>query len=97
MAHDLTEGAPPESLEADNTDLAQALARLNLTYDTSDYTANTARFRQRISQAVNDLRDDFEAEGNGFIAAQLLREAEEEFLPAFEAGTLTRYLYHVRL
>ena len=43
------------------------------------------------------MRDDFEAEGNGFIAASLIKEAEEEFLPAIKAGTLTRYLYHVRV
>ena len=43
------------------------------------------------------MRDDFEAEGSGFIAASLIKEAEEEFLPAIKAGTLTRYLYHVRV
>ncbi len=43
------------------------------------------------------MRDDFEAEGNGFIAASLIREAEEDFFPAIKAGTLTRYFHHVRL
>jgi hypothetical protein len=43
------------------------------------------------------LRDDFEAEGNGLISAALIKEAEEELLPAIEAGKMTRYLYHVRL
>jgi len=51
----------------------------------------------RYWKAAIDLRDDFEAEGNGFIAASLIKEAEEEFLPAIEAGKMTRYLYHVRL
>ena len=41
------------------------------------------------------LRDDFEAEG--FTAANRIREADGEFLPAIEAGTITRHLYHVRL
>ncbi len=91
------EDDPPEILEADNTKLAQALSKLNLTYDAYDYTAQNAEFWRRIKEAATDLRDDFEAEGNGFIAASLIREAEEEFLPAIKAGTLTRHLYHVRV
>ncbi len=33
-----------EMLEADNTDLARALSRLNLTYDAYDYTTQAAAF-----------------------------------------------------
>ena len=91
------EGDPPEILEADNTRLAQALSKLGLRYQAHDYTARNAEFWKRVKEAASDLRDDFEAEGNGFIAASLIREADEEFLPAIEAGTLARYLYHVRL
>ncbi len=91
------EDDPPEILEADNTKLAQALSKLNLTYDAYDYTAQNAEFWQRIWKAATDLRDDFEAEGNGFIAASLIREAEEDFFPAIEAGTLTRYFHHARV
>jgi ubiquinone/menaquinone biosynthesis C-methylase UbiE len=91
------EGNPPEILEADHTRLAQALSKLNLRYQAYDYTARNAEFWKRNKDAAAELRDDFEAEGNGFIAASLIREADEEFLPAIEAGTLARYLYHVRL
>ncbi len=90
-------GDPPEILEADNTRLAQALSKLNLRYQAYDYTAQNAEFWKRNKDAATALRDDFEAEGNGFIAASLIREADEDFLPAIEAGTLTRYLYHLRL
>lgn len=88
---------PPGILEADNTKPARALSRLNLSYDAYDYTTRNAEFWRRNWEAATDLCDDFEAEGNGFIAASLIREAEEEFLPAIEAETMTRYLYHVRL
>ena len=88
---------PPDILEADKTNLAQALAALNLTYDAVDYTTQNAAFWLLNWEAATDLRDAFETEGNGFIAASLIKEAEEEFLPAIEAGTLARYLYHVRL
>ncbi len=88
---------PPGTLEADHTALGRALSNLNLTYDAYDYTAQNVAFWQRNWKAATDLRDDFEAEGNGFIATSLIKEAEEEFLPAIEAGKMTRYLYHLRL
>ena len=91
------DGDPPEILEADNTKTAQALSKLDLRYQAHDYTAQNAAFWKRVKEAASELRDDFEAEGNGFIAASLIREADGEFLPAIEAGTLARYLYHVRL
>ncbi len=88
---------PPGIVEAGDTQLGRALSELNLTCDAHDYTAQNVAFWRRNWKAAVDLRDDFEAEGNGFIAAGLIKEAEEEFLPAIEAGKMTRYLYHVRL
>ncbi len=88
---------PPGIVEAGDTQLGRALSKLNLTYDAYDYTTQNVEFWRRNWEAAVDLRDDFEAEGNGFIAASLIKEAEEEFLPAIEAGKMTRYLYHVRL
>ncbi len=96
MLQGRSEGDPPEILEADNTGLAQALSKLDLRYQAHDYTTRNAEFWKRNKEAASELRDDFEAEGNGFIAASPIREADEEFLPAIEAGTLARYLYHVR-
>ena len=95
--HGIKPGEPPEMLDPDKTGLAQACRKLDLTYEAYDYTSQNASFWRRYRDVVIDLRDDFEAEGNGFIPALLIREAEEEFLPAIEAGTLARYLYHVRL
>lgn len=97
IAQNLRDGGPPERLEADKTDVAQALKKLGLPYEVHDYSAQNTDFWQRVWRASTDLRQDYEAEGNGFIAAALIRESEEEFLPALEAGTITRYLYHVRL
>lgn len=97
MLQGLGDGDPPAILEADGTKLAQALAKLNLPYDAYDYTSQNADFWRRNWEAATDLREAFEAEGNGFIATSLIKEAEEEFLPAIKAGEMTRYLYHVRL
>jgi len=91
------EGAPSDILEPGGTKLAQALSGLNLSYDAYDYTAQNADFWRRNWEAAKALRDDFEAEGNDFIAASLIREAEEDFLPAIKEGKLARYLYHVHL
>ncbi len=97
MLADRGEDDQPSTLEAVNTGLGKALSKQNLTYGAYDYTTKNGEFWRRLWKAATDLRDDFEAEGNGFIAASLIGEAEEEFLPAIEAGTLARYLYHVRL
>jgi ubiquinone/menaquinone biosynthesis C-methylase UbiE len=88
---------PPEVLEAGGTELAQALNAVGLAYEATDYTARSAAFWQRVFEAARDLREAFEAEGNGFIAASLLQEADEDFLPGFAAGTITRHLYYLRL
>jgi ubiquinone/menaquinone biosynthesis C-methylase UbiE len=88
---------PPGTVAAGDTKLGRALSQLNLTYEAHDYTARNVEFWRRNWKAAVDLRDDFEAEGNGFIAASLIKEAKEEFLPAIEAGKMTRYLYHLRL
>ena len=37
------------------------------------------------------------AEGNAFICDHWVREADREYLPAVEAGTMTRYLYLLRV
>ena len=42
------------------------------------------------------VRKSIEAEGNGFIAANWIKETEE-LLPAIEADAITRYLYLLRV
>ena len=88
---------PLEAMEAQASPIAKALDRRGLSYEVSEHTANIAAFWQRNYKAAVDLRDSFMAEGNVWIADSLIREAEEEFLPAFEAGLMARYLFHVRL
>lgn len=97
MSEELEAGDPLENLEADKTSLARALAKLGLSYEAFEYTAENVAFWHRIHEVATALHDDFEAEGNGFIAANLIREAEEDFLPMIAAGKLSRHLYHVRL
>lgn len=90
------EADPAEVLEAGTTDLARTLDTLGTAYQVHDYSARNAAFWRRIGRAATALRERFEAEGNGFIAESLMRQAEE-FLPQIEAGEITRYFYHVRV
>lgn len=87
---------PPGKVPAEETKLGQVLATLGLRYEAHDYTEQNKAFWKRNYQAAVDLLDTFEAEGNEFIALSLIKEAEEEFLPAIEADKMTRYLYQIR-
>jgi ubiquinone/menaquinone biosynthesis C-methylase UbiE len=88
---------PPEAMKPQNSSIAIALDTRKLSYEVSDHTANNAAFWKRTYAAAVDLRDAFAAEGNDWIADSLIREAEEEFIPAFDNGLMARYLYHVRI
>lgn len=88
---------PPGTLAAEDTELGRVLVALGLAYEAVDYTEKNIEFWTRNWQAAVDMLDDFEAEGNGFMAKSLIKEAEEEFLPAIESNKMTRYLYHIRL
>jgi len=97
MNHHIGEGDDPAGLEPHCTDLYKALSNLGLTFQTSDYGVQIGEFWQRNWQAATDLKSEFEAEGNGLIAASLIRESEQEYMPDVNAGRISRYLYHVRV
>lgn len=86
---------PPGTVPAEETDLGQVLAKLGLQYEAHDYTDQNKAFWKRNYQAAVDLLDTFKAEGNEFIALSLIKESEEEFLPAIEADKMTRYFYQI--
>jgi ubiquinone/menaquinone biosynthesis C-methylase UbiE len=88
---------PPEAMEPQTSSIAIALERRKLSYDVSEHTANNAAFWKRNYEAAMELRDAFAAEGNDWIADSIIREAEEEFIPAFDNGLMARYLFHVRV
>ena len=86
---------PSGQVPAEGTDLGQVLDKLGLRYEAHDYTEQNKAFWKRNYQAAVDLLDTFKAEGNEFIALSLIKEYEEEFLPAIEADKMTRYLYQI--
>lgn len=92
----LPEGRTVDDFTADETELGQALNNLGIVFEAHDYAVQQAAFWHRNYAAAKDLRDAFEAEGNGFIPASLIRESEEDFLPLIESRAMSRYLFHIR-
>ncbi len=83
----------PDSYEPDSTWIALSLSRLGLEYNVYDYTARFLNFWPRLKKTALELRDDFVAEGNEVIFDSFMLDADEDYLPAAEAGKLRRYLY----
>jgi len=86
---------PSGKVPAEETNLGQVLTKLELRYEAHDYTEQNKAFWKRNYQAAVELLKTFKAEGNEFIALSLIKESEEEFLPAIEADKMTRYLYQI--
>ena len=89
-------GEAPERLAVEYSILSRILTDLGLRFETRDYNAQLLAFWNRLYRATVDLRAEFEAEGNGFIAENYLRESEGDHLREIEAGTIARALYLVR-
>jgi len=97
IVQELEEGDDRDSLEVGKTAVALALSKLGLEYESHDLTEAFKSFWPRIKDSVVALREEFEAEGNGFICDSLEREADEQYLPSLRADAVRRYLYHVRV
>jgi SAM-dependent methyltransferase len=90
------ENEDPAILEPEETPVATALKRRGLNWESHDFTRNELEHWRRARQACRDLKDAFEAEGNG----DLWRGRDEEskkVLAYCEAGRQRRYLYFSRL
>jgi cyclopropane fatty-acyl-phospholipid synthase-like methyltransferase len=98
-SHGVSPGMPIEAfsrdtLSADHTPLAQALRANGLRFRIWDYTAADYQHARLKEQVTEELRDEFEAEGNLFLYRNRHGEAEG-VKKAIEAGLHARYLYHV--
>ncbi len=83
--------------EPDGTWIARSLRKLGLDYDVYDYTESFLQFWPKLRKVVLELKDDFVAEGNEVIFDSFMLDADEDYLPAAEAGKLRRYLYIVKV
>jgi cyclopropane fatty-acyl-phospholipid synthase-like methyltransferase len=87
---------PREELPADNTPLAQSLRRYGLSFQTWDFTQQDYVHAQCKKWVAEELRAEFEAEGNAFLYENHHAEAEG-VMHAVESGLHARYLYRVTL
>ncbi len=87
----------PGANEPDSTWIARSLRQQGLDYDVYDYTESFLQFWPRLKEVALDLRDRFVAEGNEVIFDSFMLDADEDYLPAAEAGKLRRYLYIVKV
>jgi SAM-dependent methyltransferase len=77
--------------------IANALQKLDLEYDVYDYTESFLKFWPKLRKVALELKEDFVADGNEVIFDSFMLDADEDYLPAAEAGRLRRYLYIVRV
>ena len=86
---------PRELILPDGTELAQALQRLGLPYQTWDYTEPMLAHLRRRRPVLEDLKARFEIEGNRFLYDSHLGEANG-IERAYVSGAGRRYLYLAR-
>jgi len=89
------ENDSPDILLPTNTNLAQALKKHNLPFQTWDFTEREKEIWHRVNQIATELRDEFLAEGNLDLYEDRIEECEID-LPLVEEGRKRRYLYHVQ-
>jgi len=79
-------------LQPDNTQLAQSLKKYNLNFKTWDFTKEEAEQWRKKLQVLEELKPEFEAEGNLLLFK--LRYNEANFIAPNEHRR-SRFLYHV--
>jgi len=97
IAHTPLMDDTPGANEPDGTWIVSSLRKLGLDYDVYDYTESFLNFWPRLKKVALELKDDFVAEGNEVIFDSFMLDADEDYLPAAEAGKLRRYLYIVKV
>jgi cyclopropane fatty-acyl-phospholipid synthase-like methyltransferase len=86
--------SPESSLAAGETKLGAALRANGVTFDVHELSESDRRFWQRSKDVAEDMRLDFEAEGN----ADLMHLGETDaMLDLLQKGNHARYLYHARV
>jgi len=97
IVHRLKEERDASYFDSKNTRVARSLDNLKLRYDTVDYSDWFLDFWPRAKEAALLLRDEYVSEGAELICDIWIREADEDFLPGIEAGTIKRYLYQIHV
>jgi ubiquinone/menaquinone biosynthesis C-methylase UbiE len=84
-----------ESLPADKTPLGSVLGRNGLSFQSWDFSRADYEHALRKHAIAEELKSDFEYEGNLFLYENHIGEAKG-VAAAFEKGCHARYLYHAK-
>ena len=66
------------------------------TFTTQEFTANEACIWRRSAEVIEELKPEFDAEGNLKLHEERVKEISS-LLPVVNEGRPRRYLYHVEL
>jgi hypothetical protein len=89
-----TSDGPRDTLSATDAKLGAALRANGIVFDVFDLSENDLRFWMRSKIVADEMRTEFEAEGN----ADLMHLDETEArLNLIQEGRQVRYLYHARV
>jgi len=88
------ESDSPDVLLPENTDLARALQKHSLDFQTWDFTEQEIKIWKRQLQVAKELLEAYREEGNLDLCEDRIEECEVD-LPRLEAGQKRHYLYHV--
>jgi ubiquinone/menaquinone biosynthesis C-methylase UbiE len=83
-------------LRAESTHLAQALTALGCEFSTRDFSDRDLVFWQNCRKATDDMRSEFEAEGNAKLWSSRDKETAH-ILKIYEEGRMRRHLYRIAL
>jgi hypothetical protein len=85
-------------LQAEHTQLGEALSRGGMDFSTWDFSAQTSAHMQRKHQIGRSMQTAFEAEGRQFLYEYIMAESESSQEP-YDPATcaLSRYLYQVKM
>ena len=86
----------PEILLPENTNLGKALKKNDLSFKTWDFTEKEKEIRRKQVHYANELREQYQKEGNIDICEGRIEENELD-LPQLESGNKRRYLYYVKI
>lgn len=81
---------PREMLSASGNRFARTLAELRWRYETVDFSDANAGLWERMRRALDQMRTDFEREGNRLLWESLVSQTER-----MDWGTGSRYLYRI--
>lgn len=89
-------GESKGKLRPENTVLAEALERCGMQYETWDFTVEEKEFWEKSLAIANQLKDQFDEEGNLKLYESRINESTRE-LEFFDAQGKSRYLYRAWL